>query len=157
MEKLILQFRSICKCWNFNFVKLLNYTISAPISWILKNRGWIVYISELYFPETSPGSVLNVVPSVYSGCVGNNMAASQGRLVGCRGLRCLLRTTNMQTAKSAISNRIGTKECRRTFFTSILRQGKAFPVEEAPQQFSAGWLVCLILPALIFPLISFFI
>ncbi|KAL9981915.1 hypothetical protein ACROYT_G010679 [Oculina patagonica] len=48
------------------------------------------------------------------------MAASQGRLVGFRGLhsaRCLLRTTNISTAK-----RIGAKDCRRTFMTSILRQ-----------------------------------
>lgn len=44
--------------------------------------------------------------------------------MGFRGLhstRCL-RTTNKQTVQSAISKGIGAKECRRTFFTSSLRQ-----------------------------------
>jgi len=87
----------------------------------------------------------NVFPSVHSGCVGKNMAASKGRLVGSRGLhstRCLLRTTNMSTAKSTISKGIGAKECRRTFFTSIFRQGKALPVISRGRRtyLLAGWL-----------------
>ena len=59
------------------------------------------------------------------------MAAAQGRLVGYRGLhsaRCLLRSTNITTAKSAVAKGIGTKDCRRTFMTSIFRQGKKIPV-----------------------------
>ncbi|KAJ7387111.1 hypothetical protein OS493_004076 [Desmophyllum pertusum] len=56
------------------------------------------------------------------------MAANQGRLVGFRGLhstRCLLRTANIGTAKSAIAKGIGTKDCKRTFMRSILRQAIA--------------------------------
>lgn len=139
IEKLFLQFRDIWERWNFIFfcqiiVIFYSILILAQISWIQK-IGVELYIcfrftfSRLYVLPGPVREILfsNVFPSVYSGCGENNMAASQGRLVGFRGLhstRCL-RTTNKQTVQSAISKGIGAKECRRTFFTSILRQGKA--------------------------------
>ena len=73
---------------------------------------------------------LTVFPSVHSGCGGQNMAASQGRLVGFRGLhstKCLLRTTNISSAKATTSKGIGAKEFRKTFFTSFLRKGRTIP------------------------------
>ena len=112
-----------------------------------------VYIFPTLCPTCPVREILfsNVFPSVYSGCGENNMAASQGRLVGFRGLhstRCL-RTTNKQTVQSAISKGIGAKECRRTFFTSILRQGKALQ----KHQTILSWLASL--PSLTGPDISF--
>lgn len=139
IEKLFLQFRDIWERWNFIFF-LSNYcyilfNINFGSNFVnSENRGWTVHMFQVYiFPTLCPTCPVreilfsNVFPSVYSGCGENNMAASQGRLVGFRGLhstRCL-RTTNKQTVQSAISKGIGAKECRRTFFTSILRQGKA--------------------------------
>lgn len=99
-------------------------TISILIFFVLR---YVSYYSP-HCPRVNVG--LTVFPSIHSGCGGQNMAASQGRLVGFRGLhstRCLLRTTNMSSAKATKSKGIEAKECRRTFFTSFLRQGRTIP------------------------------
>ena len=70
--------------------------------------------------------VFNVFPSSSSSCGGKNMA-SQGWLVAVRGLqsaRCILRATITGSTKCTATKGIGTKECRRTFMSSIIRRGK---------------------------------
>ena len=117
------KYRQIYNQYQFPLIfREFNNTISILI---------FLFYHMFYSPHCPRVNIgLTVFPSVHSGCGGQNMAASQGRLVGFRGLhstKCLLRTTNISSAKATTSKGIGAKEFRKTFFTSFLRQGRTIP------------------------------
>ena len=132
----ISEYLRLCKI-SFFYQNIVKYIININFRSYFGNLttlflfSFFLFYHMFYSPHCPRVNVgLTVFPSVHSGCGGQNMAASQGRLVGFRGLhstKCLLRTTNISTAKATTSKGIGAKECRKTFFTSFLRQGRTIP------------------------------